>query len=290
MKYNAPFGSVDPNAPFADRSTPNTVQGSKVPAQAIEHPQREIVAVIASAGIVPSAGDTTQLLQALQYYFAQLPIYPEILTSNGRIGAFSPATGVVRVPAGIAWVMRGATRYTSVLTDLATLPSKTYHLRWDKANGFRLRSMADGSYNPGGLNSEDDPAYDSTYDDMLLAKVTTTSGNVVTVTNLTNRASLADAAIVSGADVHSAGANTANFVVTRTLNWARKPASYSLGFAKVNYANTAGDFDINITDTGQDRSDLTAAPTSIPVTRYGLNCYVMWDNANSIKLQFSAGA
>ena len=77
MKYNAPFGSLDPDAHYVDRSTPDAQSGSKVPAKAIEHPQREIIAVIQAAGLTPSEGSTTQLLEALQFFFNQFPIYPD---------------------------------------------------------------------------------------------------------------------------------------------------------------------------------------------------------------------
>ncbi|MGO7364611.1 hypothetical protein [Rhizobium leguminosarum] len=66
MKYNAPYGSVDPNAPYVDRDTPGAVVGSKVPAAAVEDPQRELVALIGAAGIAPSNADRAQAAKAIQ--------------------------------------------------------------------------------------------------------------------------------------------------------------------------------------------------------------------------------
>ncbi|MDO3434319.1 hypothetical protein QWJ46_16690 [Rhizobium sp. CBN3] len=66
MKYNAPYGSVDPNAPYVDRDTPAAVTGSKVPAAALETTQRELVALIGAAGIVPSNTDLAQAAKAVQ--------------------------------------------------------------------------------------------------------------------------------------------------------------------------------------------------------------------------------
>ncbi len=65
MDYNPPYGSVDPNASFDDHVPEEGIEGSVVPAKAIEDPQREIVAVIQAAGLDPSAEDLTQLRQAI---------------------------------------------------------------------------------------------------------------------------------------------------------------------------------------------------------------------------------
>lgn len=64
MKYKAPFGSSDPNAAYIDRNTANAVRGSVPPAAAIEWPQREIVDVIAAAGLTPA--DSLQLTPAIR--------------------------------------------------------------------------------------------------------------------------------------------------------------------------------------------------------------------------------
>jgi hypothetical protein len=66
MKYNAPYGSVDPNASYVDRDTPAAISGSKVPAAAIETVQRELVALISAAGLTPDNADLTQIAKAIQ--------------------------------------------------------------------------------------------------------------------------------------------------------------------------------------------------------------------------------
>lgn len=66
MKYQAPYGSPDPDAPYVDRDTPGATSGSKVPAKAIEHVQREMVAVLERAGLVPSEGDLQQIARAMR--------------------------------------------------------------------------------------------------------------------------------------------------------------------------------------------------------------------------------
>lgn len=65
MKYQPPVGAIDPNAPYIPRNIAGGGStGSRTPAPAIEHPQREIVAAITRAGLTPSAGDLTQLAAA----------------------------------------------------------------------------------------------------------------------------------------------------------------------------------------------------------------------------------
>ena len=221
MEYYPPYGSIDPDAPYVDRSTPNAIQGSKIPAKAVEHPQREIIAVIEAAGLVPAVGSTTQLLEALQQFFGQFPIWPDCLNSNGTFDLTTPSPGTIRVPAGISWVMRGATRYTSVQTDRTTISNKTYHMRWDKVNGFRLRDLSDVAYNPTAA-LETNAAFDTTYDDVLVARVVTDGINVATITNLKNKPKL-----VVQTKRHDVLSHQLNWVTLAgsgtTLNWARTP-------------------------------------------------------------------
>ncbi len=64
MRYHAPYGSTDPDAPYVDRDTPGAVRGSVPPAAAIEVPQREIVDFIVKSGQTPD--DPLQLANAVQ--------------------------------------------------------------------------------------------------------------------------------------------------------------------------------------------------------------------------------
>lgn len=281
MKYRAPFGSTDPDAHYVDRSTPNAIQGSKVPAKAVEDPQREIVAVIVAAGLTP--GDsTTQLLEALQHFFAQFPIFPECLNSNDTFDVSSPSAGTIRVPAGIEWIMRGATRYaTAANVDLSSLSSKTYHLRWDLANGFRLRNLADTGYNPGSL-AETDPAFDSTYDDMLIARVVTNGSNVATITNLKNRNKF-----VKQANRRDALAQALDWTTLSgsgvALNWARTPDAVHLAMNE--WASNNADPDGIAWASPQGRAVAVAAriPTG-GTTRYAIAAleYYYEDDAGNL--------
>lgn len=65
MKYVQPIGAAA-NAPYIDADPGAGIEGSPVPAAAIEYPMREIMAVIAAAGIAPSDANLAQLLAALR--------------------------------------------------------------------------------------------------------------------------------------------------------------------------------------------------------------------------------
>jgi hypothetical protein len=70
MEYVPPLGSVDPNAPYVDANPAAGLDGSAVPAAAIEQPMREIVFVETQAGLAPAEGDTTQLYDAIMALIA----------------------------------------------------------------------------------------------------------------------------------------------------------------------------------------------------------------------------
>ncbi len=207
--------------------------------------QAEIGAVINSAGISQSNANMTQLLQAIQALIAaatgggdtsayllmaqaraRLPIFPEVLNTNGHFGVTSPATGQVRIPAGVSFQHRGIFPLTTVQQDFATDASKTYHIRWNSTDGFTLKDLANNVYNPA-VVAETDSRFDSTYDDMLVARVITNSSNVPTVTNLVNKDRLFSALLVNETITRTSSATAGgNWVAAMSpiaLNWARTP-------------------------------------------------------------------
>lgn len=209
MKYNAPpGGSAD--APFLDGNRSAGIRGSIVPAAAVEADQRELVHLIEHSGQTPNEEDLQQVRKAIaamisaatgggdtsQYLLmsqarARLPFFPEILSADGRMNVSSPATGTILVPAAVSFQHRGifpvsTSSYSEGARTFTTVANKTYHLRWDQTNGFRLRDVVDATYNPT-LLAETNPIFDSSFDDMLIARVVTNSGNVAAVTNLMNK-------------------------------------------------------------------------------------------------------
>ncbi len=112
MKYQAPYGSSDPDAPYVDRNTPGAIAGSKVPAAAIEDPQREIVAFLAASGVTADEADRTQLTQAAR---RQSVNYRAVGgTANALTVTLSPAV-TTHVP-GMPLRLKIATANTGAVT------------------------------------------------------------------------------------------------------------------------------------------------------------------------------
>ena len=89
MKYNPPAGSQDPDAKYVT-GQPGKVRGSAVPAEAVEHPQREIVEVIRQAGLEPSGDDLGQLWKALQQLFME----KVAIATKEKAGIVKPGSGL----------------------------------------------------------------------------------------------------------------------------------------------------------------------------------------------------
>jgi len=265
----------------------------------------ELGEVITHAGLTPDNGDMTQVRQAIQAMIdastgggdtesyltllqasARLPIFPEVQNDNGHFGVTTPGTGQVRVPAGVNFLHRGISPYTTTQTDLATDASKTYHLRWNKVDGFALKDLASGVYNPSTL-SEDNASFDSTFDDMLVARVITNSSNVPTITNLVNRDRLMLNAPMTAGAVVSPGLNEARCTQALNYGWARTPKQKGFTRVFIEMANTAyvdGDEFIYTSYPGTPAID-------IPATRYAMNfIYVVDMMAMPARLIASIGA
>lgn len=207
--------------------------------------EAELKAIQDAGGIAGTEGDDTTVLQAIENLIsaatgggdtsqfvlfsqaqARLPIFPEVTTNNGVIAVTSPGTGQIRIPASATILHRGIRTYTTVQTDLATVLSKTYHLRWNPTDGFALKDLADTGYNPT-VAAETNAAFDSTYDDMLVARIVTNSSNVPTITNLINkdRWSAEGTSTVTRQEPYeeNVNADTVSGVETIAVNLARKP-------------------------------------------------------------------
>lgn len=221
--------------------------------------EAELGDLVGYAGITPSDVDNTTVRQAVLALIdaatggnpagyilmtqarARLPIFPEVLNTDGRIVITSPGTGQVRLPGGVDFLHRGIFTVTTSQTDFATDPSKTYHLRWDTTNGFRLLDVAGSTYNPTAL-AETNIKFDSTFDDIIFARVITNSSNVPTITNLANKNLLTAEGYGASAPFGDAGYDPVNpsFLIendvmdpklitkyaTQLVNFARTPQVY----------------------------------------------------------------
>jgi hypothetical protein len=66
MKYQAPYGVTDTNAPYVNGDPSRGIQGSIPPAAAFEYPMREIVGVISKSMISPSDTDLLQMAESIR--------------------------------------------------------------------------------------------------------------------------------------------------------------------------------------------------------------------------------
>lgn len=119
-----------------------------------------------------------------------LPIFPEIDTPAKKLAITDNGNGTLTVNASQSIVWRGWNRvntdnYSSGARTVSTAANKTYHLRLSRTDGFSLKDLANVGYNPTTL-AEYDPAFDTTFDDMLVARITTNGSNVATVVPLAN--------------------------------------------------------------------------------------------------------
>lgn len=295
MEYYAPYGSADPNAPYVDRNTPGAISGSKIPARAIEHPQREIMSVIVGAGIVPDGAKVDQLLDAIRNLIdaatggagdenyvlmtqarASLPIFPHVKTANGTIPIVSAGDGQVRLPAGTNFLHRGIFNIVTAQMDFPTLANKVYHLRWNPTDGFALKDLADVTYNPTAL-ADASPSFDSTYDNMLVSRVVTSPGNVATITNLVNFDRLALSERKTGQPSGPAN-GTLSYSATQTVGWARTPTIKAVSGSITADVSPAASMD-----------HLAAFVDNVDVNRYTAQARVRTDWQNSSVFYSSSG-
>lgn len=101
MDYNQPFGEVA-NASYIDAIPASGIEGSVIPAHAVEYPQREIVNNILKNQLSPTNGDLHQLSRAQQIDLVNWAI--DIGTQNHLVVNLDPAP--VTLVAGLkVWVL-----------------------------------------------------------------------------------------------------------------------------------------------------------------------------------------
>jgi hypothetical protein len=117
MKYQKPYDQADINASYVNANPASGIQGSIPPAEALEQPQREIVAAIVASGQTPTNSDMTQLVKAIQrgtFNFAQ-----DTGTANAVVATFTPtpSDGAYGFTYGERiWIQKGAAANTGPVT------------------------------------------------------------------------------------------------------------------------------------------------------------------------------
>lgn len=285
MKYQPPIGA-DASDPYIDANPAAGIEGSAVPAAALEHPMREIVDAIEHFGLVASSEDLTQLRQAIvaaaSQPLAALP-YPEADTVDGRL-VVTPATasagGTVSIGAGTVLALsevtgigigRARRMTTAPWTSADLLANSTYYLRAQISGSGLLVYTARGSDSDaipasqvGTPNAASGGGFESTAVDMLLARVVTgNAGTAPTVTALANRSRLGATAAVSVTSIVNSGQNLAQGSFAATLNWARSPIAYAVTQSQIEYDSGSPDpdNDFSIVATTITRNEITGTFT-----------------------------
>lgn len=187
---------------------------------------------------------------------AVAPFFPEITTGSG-VFTFTPSTGQIIIDAAQTWLHRSLRQYSTDSFSapnrtFATSANKTYHLRWyppGHANApigtwpngrFMLRDLADTAVYNTGSAVETSSIFDTTFDDMLVARVVTNGSNALTVTALKNKARLAYIATHTSTSPTDPGSPeyTFEFPFNASQNWSRTPTERS--FSGHVYAATGG--------------------------------------------------
>jgi hypothetical protein len=113
MKYVAPYGSNDPDAPYINGDPSQGRQGSIPAAAAFEHPLREIAYVIAASGQSPSENDLTQLWKAI--LIAKQGIYA-VDTGTTNVLMIEPEPSPAEYQAGDIYLVKVAETNTGPAT------------------------------------------------------------------------------------------------------------------------------------------------------------------------------
>lgn len=132
MQYNPPINgdTQDADRPYINGDRQNGTEGSIPSAPAIEHPQREILAVIEAAGLVPDENDLTQLLTAIQNLvpdttdsFGGSLLHIQDQKPSGTNGGSSVAGIQTRI---LNTVLTNEIAGASLASNQITLPAGTY--------------------------------------------------------------------------------------------------------------------------------------------------------------------
>lgn len=244
----------------------------------------------AAARVINDAAVTPLGLSTLFDLFSNQPVFPEV-DGAGTFTVTSPSAGNIQIAAGTSWTMRGAFRYTSALTNLTTLASKTYHLRWDKTNGFALYDLSNGAYNPSAV-PETSPTFDSTYDSVLVARVVTSAANAATITVLVNKARLAFSGLVAATNLVNLVTDLTRGDVLQDLGWARTPGNYSIDATRCGRPVDQSTVKMlrNMRAQGSTDSDLLNGAPVLDATRYRVSQTVVCPTSTSIVCNINARA
>lgn len=288
-----PYSLAEVDEPYRDRT--DGQKGHGIQARSISDPMKEITHVIdyflgdGSDGSGQDPVDLQQLRKAIQLAggVANNPVYPEIETASGKLAIGDNNDGTLFIGAGQTWLWRGLTRFSSSVFDVVDrtvtmVANKTYHVRW-YAPGTGIAIPVE-TYPYGRIElvdmtaaspTEGNSTYDTSYDNMLIARIVTDGANVAAITTFINRASLSFSANLAMVPAYI-GSTAWRADFSADLNWSRAPKVWS--FSGAVYCNAPG--------SGNYVLGGANIPNGIAIWRYGwgVSFTTDWLNTSSTGL------
>ncbi|MCH9852973.1 MAG: phage tail protein [Alphaproteobacteria bacterium] len=259
MKYVHPLKEAV-NSKYSNGNPETNTPGSIIPAQAIEHPQREIVNVISESGLTPNADDNEQLYQAIR----------KLCAPAGQIMMWGGASGA-SVPKGFLYCNGQAVSRTKYADLFAVIG--TTHGAGNGANTFNVPNMR-GRFALGADN--DKPAGD---DGGSFAKTLNTGNSTVNISGKTQGHQLSEAEMPrhqhfianSGQQTDSTVYLMDNNTLVRFRNTGGSgyfllgsDRAANIGKSSEKGSNQAHDHDVNITGTGSHNHAITNMDVTNP--------------------------
>lgn len=284
MQYVQPVGGLA-NDPYVDANPGAGQEGSPVPAAAIEHPMRELVALITDAELAPSGASLTQVSTAIKTLFQKAAAVSA--AASGTIDAitanFTPA--IAALSDHLLLIVRAGGANTSTTPTFtpasATIAAKTI------VKGHNQPLVA-GDISGAGFRAE--LQYDAAIDKWVLLNPAT-GVSVTTVPDATTTVK-GKSALATSAEV-TAGTDAAKVITPDALKNATLVQS-SIGFGQ-SYTNMTASRSLSTTYTNSlARPILVSVDFTIPSTAQLIGSVagvaVAWSNSqqsgNDTGLQF----
>lgn len=254
---DVPNSRADAHGEFIEVDPTNGIVGTVAKATWFNTIQRELAAIIQKFGGVLDPNNDRQLLDTINRItlvradprvkgarpVGKIPYYPDILTPSATLAMSVQGDNSLCINPEQFFIWRGVWKintsdYNLASRTFAFVANATYHLRWRASVGFELKNLQDAHYNPGAL-LETHTAFDTTYDDVLLARIITSDTNVPTITLLKNQHMLRT--VWHSDDIPCWVGLQTNQVYHQTpaqaiyaLNWGRCPITHFFGMSGFN--------------------------------------------------------
>lgn len=254
--------------PYVNGNPTTGIEGSFPGHEAITETMSELVHLVEYSGQTPSSGDLQQVRKAVEAILAQYPtiaqiltynrVFPHTMTGDNKLTVIDNEDGTATLAADQSWVHRGFFPRSSNDLDVEARtveipPNATGHLRWRWNGGapqVTFGNLADDQgYNPGEL-VDADPVFDTSLDDMLIARIERDGSGTLEITGLRNRAQLRSH--FRGQEVFtnvSAGSSPLKMGEAVTLDWARTPRNIIIP-SGTSGPGIAGNMDVGVASSG----------------------------------------